>query len=134
MPHAPLSGNFGKPAPKCRRRWIATLDFLEGRTLLTTYTVTSTGTGDVAGTLMYEIGDLNSTGGSSNIISFSLGSGVQTISPAFPGLPTITEPVTIEGNASGGIPQIQILGGSAGSSASGRTLAAAPRVRASKTW
>ncbi len=107
--------------PRRRRRRIATLEFLEGRTLLTTYTVTSTGTTDVAGTLLYEIDQLDSTGGSSNIINFNLGSGVQTISPTS-ALPTITEPVTIEGTVSGGAPQVQILGGSAGSSASGLTF------------
>ena len=108
--------------PRRRRRRIATLELLEDRTLLTTYTVTSTGTADVAGTLLYEIDQLNSTGGSSNIINFNIpGSGVQTISPTS-ALPTITKPVTIEGTASSGVPQIQILGGSAGSSASGLTF------------
>ena len=101
----PLSG---APAVKSQRRL--------------RYTVTSTGTADVAGTLLYAINQLNSTGGSSNIINFNIpGSGVQTISPTS-ALPTITEPVTIEGTASGGVPQIQILGGSAGSSASGLTF------------
>ncbi len=90
--------------------------------LLTTYTVTSTGTANVAGTLLYEIDQLDSTGGSSNIINFSLGSGVQTISPTSPGLPTITAPVTIEGTTSSGVPQVQILGGSAGSGANGLTF------------
>ena len=104
-----------------RRRLIATLEMLEDRTLLTTYPVTSTGTGDVAGTLLYAINQLNATGGSSNIISFNLGSGVQTISPTS-ALPTITKPVIIEGPVSGGVPQVQILGGSAGSNANGLTF------------
>ncbi len=108
--------------PRRRRRRIATLELLEGRTLLTTYTVTSTGTTDVAGTLLYEIDQLDSTGGSSNIINFNIpGTGVQTISPTS-ALPTITKPVTIEGTATSGVPQIQILGGSAGSSANGLTF------------
>ncbi len=51
--------------------------------VLSSIAVTSTGTGNVAGTLLYAIDELNSTGGSSNIINFSIpGSGVQTISPA----------------------------------------------------
>ncbi len=86
------------------------------------YSVTSTGTGNVSGTLLYAINQLDSTGGSSNLINFNIsGSGVQTISPTS-ALPTITKPITIEGTASGGVPQIQILGGSAGSSASGLTF------------
>ncbi len=77
------------------------------------YTVTSTGTTNVPGTLLYGINQLDSTGGSSSLIDFDIpGSGVHTISPASPGLPTITARVTIEGTASGGVPQIQILAGS----------------------
>ncbi len=38
------------------------VEMLEDRTLLTTYTVASTGTGNVAGTLLYEINQLNSNG------------------------------------------------------------------------
>ncbi len=121
-----------KPGPGGRRlenkaRAVPGLELLEGRTLLSTsiptFTVTSTGTANVPGTLLYEINSLNSTGGTSNILNFNIGSGVQTISPtsALP-LPTITKPVTIEGTVSGGVPQVQILGGSAGSGASGLTF------------
>ncbi len=98
-----------------------------------TYTVTSTGTGDVSGTLPWAIDQVNSSAASSNIIDFNIGSGVQTINPTSQ-LPTITKPVTIEGTAIAGVPQIQILGGSAGSTASGLTFAPAPWVRASRTW
>ena len=62
----------------------------KSRVLLTTYTVTSTGTTNVAGTLLYAINQLDSGGGSSNIINFNIpGSGVQTISPASPACPRL---------------------------------------------
>ncbi len=102
-----------------KARALPRLELLEDRILLTTYNVTSTGTANVAGTLLNAINQLDSDGGSSNIIDFNIGSGVQTITPASPGLPTITKPVTIEGTASSGVPQVQILGGPAGSGANG---------------
>ena len=45
---------------KNKARALPRLELLEGRMLLTTYTVTSTGTADVAGTLLYAINQLNS--------------------------------------------------------------------------
>ncbi len=117
-------GLGGRPL-KSRVRVVPRLEPLEDRMLLTTYTVTSTGTTNVAGTLLYAINQLNSTGQSSNIISFNiLGSGFQTISPTS-GLPEITEQVSIQGNTQpgfSGTPPIVIEGGAAGAGANGLTF------------
>ncbi len=109
---------------KNKLRLLPRLEPLEGRVLMTTYTVTSTGTANVAGTLLYAINQLNLHGQSSNTINFNIsGSGVQTISPTpSTRLPTITKQVTIEGNTSSGVPQIYISGASAGTNANGLTF------------
>ncbi len=84
--------------------------------LLTTYTVnsnadTNTGTA-TTGTLRYVLTQLDSSGGSSNTITFDLPSKQQTIAPGSP-LPTITNQVDIEGSTQpgfSGAPLIAITG------------------------
>lgn len=60
-----------------------------------TFTVTNTNTGG-AGSLAQAILDANANSGA-DIINFSIGTGLQTISPMLTGFPDITDPVTIDG-------------------------------------
>jgi hypothetical protein len=112
-----------------RRRMRPTVLVLEDRRMLTSYIVnspsdSSSGSG-LDGSLRYVISQLDSAGVAPNTITFAIGSGVQTITPATP-LPTIVKPVTITGTTAEGVndaPLIVINGGSAGST-NGLTLAA----------
>jgi hypothetical protein len=85
------SGAVRRPTAKRR----PSLEVLEDRQLLTTYTVTTTADAGV-GSLRQEILDANAhTGG--DLVTFNIpGTGVQTITPVTP-LPAITDPVTING-------------------------------------
>ena len=102
-----------------------------------TFLVTSTGdTGDtntadnlcVASgggcTLRAAIQQANATAGA-DVINFGIGTGPQTISPAS-ALPTITDPVTIDGRTQPGAspPAISLIGTSAGAGVNGLVLAA----------
>ena len=103
-----------------RRSWF--LEALEGKTLLATFVVTSTNAGG-AGSLLVAIQNANSTPGL-DTIAFGIGSGVQTIRPSA-ALPTITEPVVIDGTTQpgyGGAPLIELDGSLAGAGASGLTI------------
>jgi parallel beta-helix repeat protein len=97
-----------------RRRF--QLEPLEGRQLLSTFTVTNTNDSS-AGSLRQAIVSSDATAGP-NIINFNIpGSGVQTIN-LLSALPALTHPVTIDGTTepnSGGLPVIQIDGTKAGS-------------------
>src|SRR5256885_52595 len=72
------------------------LDALEGRTLLSTYTVTTTADSG-AGSLRQAINDANASADPSNLITFNLaGGGMHTIS-VNSALPAVTGTVTIDG-------------------------------------
>ncbi len=119
-----------------RRRWVRPIvSVLEDRMLLAAYTVISnadTNTGNPAtgtGTLRWAINQLDANGGLSSTIAFDLPSNELTITPETAGLgplPSITEPVDIEGQTQpnfAGKPLVVINGGSA-SLATGLLLAA----------
>src|SRR5437588_5147 len=116
---------------KARRQRIApglTFEELEGRTLLSTFTVTNiSDTG--AGSFRQAILDANSTPGA-NTIGFTIGSGVRTIQPTT-ALPAITNPVTIDGTTQRGYrgtPIIVLDGALAGAHANGLTITAGNSV------
>src|SRR5690348_2725105 len=88
--------------PRARRpspRWFRSrprLEWMEDRTLLSTFTVTNTGDSD-PGSLRQAILDSNADTGQANTIDFAIpGEGVQTIAPGSP-LPAITQAVLIDG-------------------------------------
>jgi hypothetical protein len=88
-----------KPWKRAPFRYRPTVELLEDRLLLNTYTVTSTSDSGT-GTLRQAILDANSNAGST--IDFNIaGSGVQTIMPAS-ALPTITAAVVIDGTSQPG--------------------------------
>ena len=91
-------------------------DFMEDRTLLSTFLVNNTGDSG-PGSLRQAIVDSNNAVGSINTIDFDIpGAGVQTIAPLSP-LPAISNPVLIDGEsqpAYSGTPLIQITGNQAG--------------------
>jgi hypothetical protein len=101
------------------------LEPLEGRLLPSILTVTNTNDSG-AGSLRQAILDANGTQGS-NTIAFNIGgSGVQTIQP-LSALPTITNPVVIDGTTQpgfAGTPTIVLTGSRAGANVSGLTIAA----------
>ncbi|HEX8597477.1 MAG TPA: hypothetical protein VF952_03080, partial [Chloroflexia bacterium] len=84
-----------------------------------TYNVTNTNDSG-AGSLRQAILSANANAGA-DLITFSIGSGQQTISPASP-LPTITSPVTIDAATQpgyAGLPLIHLSGAGAGANANG---------------
>jgi uncharacterized repeat protein (TIGR01451 family) len=103
---------------------------LEERQLLATFTVTNTGDINangttVPGSLRDAIEKANAAGGQ-NTINFSIGTGLQTISPSKP-LPVIVDPMTIDGTTQPGFsstPVIQINGALAGGTAIGLQVSA----------
>ncbi len=108
------------PRHTCRPR----LEALEVRELLATYTVVNTADAG-AGSLRQAILNANSNT-ASDTIDFSIGSGVQTITP-LSALPTITDPVTITGVTQpgyAGLPIIELNGSNAGANVSGLTITA----------
>ena len=80
--------------PDRRRRFL--VEPLEGREMLSTFTVTSTADTTATGTLRWAITQSDKTTGP-NAIDFAIGgTGVHTIDLGS-ALPTITQPVTIDG-------------------------------------
>jgi titin len=108
-------------APRFRPR----IEALEGRLLLTTYTVVNTNDSG-PGSLRQAILDANAHTGR-NTITFNVGGGgVQTIQPVS-ALPTITHPVVIDGTTQpgfAGLPLIVLNGSKAGAGVSGLTITA----------
>ncbi len=109
-----------------RRTFRLNLEALEGRLLPATYTVINPSDCSTAGcgSLRQAINDANANTGP-DTINFSIGSGVQTITP-LSALPAITDPATITGITQPGyvgFPIIELNGTSAGLS-SGLTIAA----------
>ena len=120
----------GRPARQARARRL-NLEPLEGRELLTLYTVTTTADSGT-GSLRAEIGMVNGDGGSigADQITFDIpGSGVRTIALQSP-LPAITFPVAINGttqpgfSSSNGVPVVVVDGSAAGAGADGLTIGA----------
>jgi hypothetical protein len=108
-----------------RRRYRPRVLELEGRALPSTFTVTSTA--DVGpGSLRQAILDNNATAGL-NTIAFDIGGGgLQTIRPAS-ALPTITNPVILDGTIQpgyAGTPLIELTGDAAGPRVNGLTISA----------
>ncbi len=101
---------------------------MEDRTLLSSFVVSNTGDSG-PGSLRQAILDSNTATGSTNTIDFNIsGSGVPTIAPLSP-LPTITNPVLIDGESQpgySGTPLIELNGSQAGSGDG--LLIAAPNV------
>ena len=106
-----------------RRRFL--VEPLEGRQMLSTFTVTNTNDSG-AGSLRQAIVNSNGTSGNTNAISFNIpGTGVETIN-LLSALPTLSQPLKIDGTTepnSGGQPVIQIDGTKAGSGVVGLDLA-----------
>jgi uncharacterized repeat protein (TIGR01451 family) len=109
-----LGSLFGTNRPGRRARLASRrprFDPLEGRQLLTTYTVTNTSDLAISGSLRTAIENANSHGGP-DIIEFNIaGTGVHQIVTS--GLPTIKEAVTIDGTTQPGFqdrPLIEITG------------------------
>ena len=88
------------------------LEWMEDRTLLSTFAVTDTADSG-PGSFRQAILDSNAATGSTNAIDFDIsGSGVQTIAPLSP-LPAITSPVLIDGESQpgyAGMPLIELNG------------------------
>lgn len=101
------------------------LEVLEDRLVLSTFVVTNTNDSG-AGSLRQAILDSNSTQ-EPNVIDFNIsGSGVQTIN-LMSALPTITNPVTIDGTSQpgfAGTPLVVLNGANAGSGSNGLTITA----------
>ena len=90
------------PARRASRRQLG-LEVLEDRSMLLTFTVINTNDSG-GGSLRQAILDANDTILSPGLdtIAFNIpGAGVKTIAPSFPGLPPITDPVTIDGYTQG---------------------------------
>jgi hypothetical protein len=89
-----------------------------------TFTVTNTSDGG-SGSLRQAINDANGHAGL-DTISFNIpGSGVHTITPAFPQLPSITSPVVIDGSTQpgfAGLPLIEISGATIGNNGNGLVI------------
>jgi hypothetical protein len=102
-----------------------TVESLEDRTQPSTFWVTTTAD-DGSGSLRQAIRDSNASTDSTNIIRFAIGTGEQTIAP-LSALPTVTNPVVIDGTTQGGFssaPLIVLNGASAGNSSDGLTITA----------
>jgi hypothetical protein len=104
-----------KHVPIRRRTFAPRLEFLEDRLAPATFTVLNTADSG-AGSLRQAILDANGNAGA-DLISFNIGGGgVQTIAPTS-GLPTITDPVIIDGTTQPGFagsPIIELNGAGAG--------------------
>ena len=101
---------------------------LESRLLFSTYTVTQTGDSG-AGSLRQAITQANAHPGR-DTIAFHIGSGARTIKPSH-ALPTITDPVRIDGRSQPGFagkPLIELSGQNAGSTAVGLVITAGRSV------
>ncbi len=109
-PDSRFSGPAFRLRPRC--------EFMEDRTLLSTFDVTNTADSG-AGSLRQAILDSNAATAATNTIDFAIpGNGVQTIAPVSP-LPAITQPVLIDGFSQpgyAGSPLIELSGSRTGTS------------------
>ena len=117
----PQAVSFGRSLrsdrhPVKRRRNRPRLEWMEDRTLLSTFSVLNTGERGT-GSLRQAILDSNAATAATNTVDFNIpGSGVQTIEPLSP-LPAITNPVLIDGTSQpgyAGTPLIELNGSQAG--------------------
>ena len=117
-------------AARARRLTVCRLlvEPLEERTMLATFTVTNTsddGTGSLRQAIVDANGMLNSPPGLPDKIEFRIaGAGSHSIAPRS-ALPTLTDPVIIDGTSQPGFagrPLIELSGANAGAGASGLTL------------
>ncbi len=109
IPHSTIfSGTIFRLRPR--------VEWMEDRTLLSTFLVSNAADSGL-GSLRQAILDSNAATGATNVIDFAIaGSGVQAITPLTP-LPTITDPVLIDGFSQPGYadtPLIEINGTQAG--------------------
>ena len=124
-----------RAAPSCSRWFRPVLECLEDRLVLSTFLVSNTNDSGM-GSLRQAILDANAAVGSTNLIQFAiLGTGVHTIAP-LSSLPTVTNPVVIDGYSQTGasantlavgdnaVLKIELDGASAGTGTAGLTLAA----------
>src|SRR5262245_47796989 len=125
--HARLCRSSMQPRPRlCSFR--PTLEWLEGRLAPAVIPVTTTAD-DGPGSLRQAIMDANTSLGVLDTIQFNIGDGVQTIavgSTTSQPLPTVTDPVVIDGTAPGNHPTqiIELNGAAAGTGAVGLTISA----------
>jgi hypothetical protein len=101
------------------------IEALEDRFLLATFTVTNTDNSGV-GSLRQAILDADGNSGSHTIVFNIPGAGIHTITPIAP-LPTITNPVLIDGTSEpgySGTPLIELTGTNAGPGAHGLSISA----------
>jgi titin len=102
---------------------------LEARRLFSIFTVSNINDSGV-GSLRQAISDANAAAGA-DTINFAIGTGLTTIAPTAP-LPTITDPLVIDGSTQpgySGAPLIEINGASSGSIAGLRVTAGASTLR-----
>ncbi len=123
-----LRSNHRSP-PGSRARHAAShprMELLEDRTLMSTFIVLNTNDGG-ADSLRQAILDANASAGIRDTIAFNIpGAGVHTIRP-LTALPTITDPVTIDGTTqpgSGGTPAIELDGSAATPGSDGLVITA----------
>jgi hypothetical protein len=95
---------LGKTPGRHRRRILSLretrIETLERLIMPSSFVVSSTADSGT-NTLRWAISSSNAATGGTNQITFKIGTGLQTISPTSP-LPTITNPVVIDGTSQGG--------------------------------
>jgi parallel beta-helix repeat protein len=109
------------------RRWRPLLEDLEGRQLLSTFTVTNTNNSGSGSLRQAIIASNAATGPSANTIDFDIGSGGTKTITLQSALPVVTQSVTIDGTTqpgTGAAPRIVLNGSSAGKSVVGLKLTA----------
>ena len=111
------------------RTAVVMMEAIEGRTMLSTYTVTNTNDAG-AGSLRQAILDANKHLGT-DTINFKIGSGLKTISPKS-GLPSLSQPTLVDATTQGGYagkPLIEINGTYAGTAEGLRLTGGASTVK-----
>ena len=115
-----------KRPSRLRRGLSPLIERLEGRALLSTFTVTNPNDDASVGSLRWAIGQSNATAGPNTINFHIADAGVQTIAITS-ALPAITVPVTIDGTTEPGYgttPVIELNGAGAGTSVDGLDIKA----------
>jgi len=121
----PVRSSSGGRKQRNSQRFRPLVEILEGRLLLSVFTVTNTNDSGT-GSLRQAILDANGNPGLDTIVFNIARGGMQTIAPTSP-LPEITDSVVIDGTTQpgfAGLPLIVLDGASAGSQASGLVISA----------